>query len=121
MGLCRIRLRTSLTLPVMFVVTGAGQSDHHCTVKGQDHGTEAPAASTATLSETMQLPRQVEGGEAQARESNYIRGKSGNKAKTSEDKGLTEKSSGKSMEKNSQQDKPFPFLFKPSLLLVSFL
>lgn len=74
-----IGLRASLTLPVMFVVTGAGQSDHHCTVEGQDHGTQAPAASTAALGETMQLPRQVKGGEAQARESDCEKGESGNK------------------------------------------
>lgn len=72
-----IRLSASLTLPVMFVVTGAGQSDHHCAVEGQDHGTEAPAASTATLGETMQLPRQVEGGEAQTRESDCEKGEVG--------------------------------------------
>lgn len=58
-------------MPVVFVVTGAGQCDHHGTVDGQHHGTEAPAAPTTHIREALQLPRQVEGGEAQARKCNW--------------------------------------------------
>lgn len=53
-------------LPVMFVVTHARQGDHHGTVEWQNCCTEPPALPTAVLREAMQLPSQVEGGEAQA-------------------------------------------------------
>lgn len=49
-----------LTLPVMLVVAGAGQGNHHCTVEGQDHGTETPAAPASGSCEALQLACQVE-------------------------------------------------------------
>lgn len=48
-----------LTLPVMLVIAGAGQRDHHGTVEGQDHGTETPAAPASSICEALQLARQV--------------------------------------------------------------
>lgn len=62
-------------MPVVLVVTGAGQGDHHGTIEGQDHGTEAPAASAPIVREALQLACQVEGGEAQARKSNCVKRK----------------------------------------------
>ena len=58
------------TLPVVFVVTGPGQCNHHGAVEGQHHRTETPATPSTLIRETLQLPRQIEGGEAQTRESN---------------------------------------------------
>lgn len=58
------------TLPVVLVVTGAGQSNHHSAVERQNHGTETPATPSTLIRETLQLPCQVEGGEAKTRECN---------------------------------------------------
>lgn len=55
-----------LTLPVMLVVTHAGQGDHHGTVQGQDGSTEPPALPPPTLGEAVQLASQVERCEAEA-------------------------------------------------------
>lgn len=60
-----------LTLPVVFVVAGPGQCDHHGAVQRQHHGTETPAATSALIRETLQLSRQVEGRETEARERNW--------------------------------------------------
>ena len=57
-----------LTLPVVLVIAGAGEGDHHGAVEGQHHGTEAPAPPATLVREALQLPRQVEGGEAKAGE-----------------------------------------------------
>ena len=55
-----------LTLPVMLVVTHAGQGDHHGAVQGQDGSTEPPALPPPTLGEAVQLASQVECCEAKA-------------------------------------------------------
>lgn len=68
-----LKLRVMLALPVVLVVAGAGEGDHHGTVEGQHHGAESPAPATPALSEALQLPSQVERGETQTRESNWGR------------------------------------------------
>lgn len=60
----------TLTLPVVFVVAGTGQRDHHGAVQRQHRGAETPAATSTLIRETLQLSRQVEGSEAEARERN---------------------------------------------------
>ena len=55
-----------LTLPVMLVVTHAGQGDHHGAVQGQDGSTEPPALPPPTLREAVQLASQGERCEAKA-------------------------------------------------------
>lgn len=58
--------RQELTLPVMFVVTHAGQGDHHGAVQGQDGSTEPPALPPPTLGEAVQLASQVKRREAKS-------------------------------------------------------
>lgn len=65
--------RRACTLPVVFVVTRSGQSDHHGAVQRQHHGTQTPAATSSLIREALQLSRQVEGGETKTRERNYRR------------------------------------------------
>lgn len=54
-------------LPVVLVVAGSGQSDHHGAVEGQHHRTQTPTAPPALVREALQLPRQVKRSEPQAR------------------------------------------------------
>ena len=58
-------------MPVVLVVAGAGEGDHHGAVEGQHHGAETPAPPATLVREALQLPCQVEGGEAQARERDW--------------------------------------------------
>lgn len=55
---------------MVFIVAGPGQCNHHGAVKRQHHGTKTPAAASPLIGETLQLSRQVEGGEAKTGERN---------------------------------------------------
>lgn len=76
-GWVTVRTAQGLTLPMMLVVTHAGQGDHHGTVQGQDGSTEPPALPPPTLGEAVQLASQVECCETEAREGNCQREKAG--------------------------------------------
>lgn len=76
-GQATVRTDQRLTLPVMLVVTHAGQGDHHGTVQGQDGCAEPPALPPPTLREAVQLASQVECCETEAREGNCQREKAG--------------------------------------------
>lgn len=62
------------TLPVVFVVAGPGQCDHHGAVEGQHHSAKAPAATTTLICKALKLSRQVEGREAEPGEGNWTGG-----------------------------------------------
>ncbi len=55
----------------MFVVTSSGEGDHDSEEEGGEEGTQPPGFTAANWAETVQLPSQVQGSEAQTSKRNY--------------------------------------------------